>query len=116
MQGRISHTLGGSMVLASEEDGDILLYRIYYGLDLDINKKMKMIGEVFYDPSFIDPWNQGGGFFDSYYPNNDLQDTPVEKEEIFPLHLDFGFMYAFNESFRCGLHFQKPIIAFYWKF
>ena len=114
MQGRISHTIGGSMVFAAEEDDTILLYRLYYGLDLDINKKMKMIGEVFYDPSFMDPWDNG--IFDGYYEDRNLHDTPVEKWDIFPLHLDFGFMYAFNESLRIGLHFQKPIIAFYWKF
>jgi len=97
-------------------DHDEFLFRAYYGLDLDINKKMKMIGEIFYDPSFLEVWDRaGGGFFDNY-SSIDLQDSPVDKNEILPIHLDFGFMYAFNESFRCGIHFQAPVVAFYWKF
>jgi len=114
--GRISHTFGLGTTIYSDIDDTKLLYRAYYGLDLDINKKMKMIGEIFYDPSFLDPWDKDDGLFGGYYPDNDLQDTPIEKEEIFPIHLDFGFMYAFNKSFRCGIHFQAPVVAFYWKF
>ena len=117
--GRMSHTIGGSTIFyPSGNNNEIsMIYRIYYGIDLDINKKMKMIGEIFYDPSFIDPWDRGdGSLFGAYYTNTELQDQPVQKEEYFPIHLDFGFMYAFNESFRCGIHFQKPVIAFYWKF
>ena len=114
--GRISHTFGLSTTFYSDIEDTKLIYRAYYGLDLDINKKMKMISEVFYDPSFIDPWNMDAGIFGGNYINNELQDSPVEQEEIFPIHLDFGFMYAFNETFRCGIHFQWPVIAFYWKF
>jgi len=45
-----------------------------------------------------------------------LDDQSVEKPTDFsPIHLDFGFVYAVNESFRFGFHFQKPFIAFYWK-
>jgi len=115
--GRISHTFGLGTTFCSDVDDTKLLYRAYYGLDLDINKKMKMIGEIFYDPSFLDPWDRGsGGIFGGYYSGTNLQDLPVDKEEILPIHLDFGFMYAFNESFRCGIHFQAPVVAFYWKF
>ncbi len=115
--GRISHTFGLGTTFYNDVDDTKLLYRAYYGLDLDINKKMKMIGEVFYDPSFLDPWNNdSGGLFSGYYSHTELQDSPVDKEELLPIHLDFGFMYAFNESFRCGIHFQMPVVAFYWKF
>ena len=29
---------------------------------------------------------------------------------------DFGFLYAINDNFRLGLHFQQPYIEFYWEF
>ena len=32
--------------------------RAYYGLDVDINSKLKMIGELFYDPYFLELWQQ----------------------------------------------------------
>ena len=116
----MSHTIGGSTIFypsGNNNNETSMIYRIYYGIDLDINKKMKMISEIFYDPSFLDPWDrESGDMFGGYYSNTNLQDSPVDKKEILPIHLDFGFMYAFNESFRCGIHFQAPVIAFYWKF
>ena len=27
-----------------------------------------------------------------------------------------GFVYAFNNNFRFGIHFQQPWLGFYWKF
>ena len=46
-----------------------------------------------------------------------LSITPVDKPDNYrPVHLDFGFIYALNESFRFGIHFQRPFVAFYWKF
>ena len=51
-----------------------------------------------------------------YWDSEEMSDTPVEKPNDYnPLHLDFGFMYAVNESFRFGIHFQQPFVAFYWK-
>ena len=29
---------------------------------------------------------------------------------------DFGFLYAVNETFRLGIHFQEPYLVFYWEF
>ena len=116
LRGRISHTLGGNMQYFSLDDEPTVLYRTYYGLDVDINSKLKMIGELFYDPYFLELWQQFE--YESYYwSSEDFSDTPVNKPDNYrPIHLDFGFIYALNESFRFGIHFQRPFIAFYWKF
>ena len=29
---------------------------------------------------------------------------------------DFGFLYAVNNNFRIGLHFQQPYLDIYWEF
>ena len=29
---------------------------------------------------------------------------------------DFGFLYAINNNFRLGIHFQQPYIDIYWEF
>lgn len=116
LKGRTSHTVGGNVQIIS----DYYFYRLYYGLDVDINRKLKMIGEIFYDPHFSG--REEGLFGDGSSQNweyqlEDLSDSPLDKpssEE--DIHLDFGFMYAFNESFRFGIHFQPYIFAFYWKF
>jgi len=116
LRGRISHTLGGNMQYFSLDDKPTVLYRTYYGLDMDINSKLKMIGELFYDPYFLELWQQFE--YESYYwSSEDFSDTPINKPDDYrPIHLDFGFIYALNESFRFGIHFQRPFIAFYWKF
>ena len=113
LKGRISHTLGGNMQIIELEEVTVL-YRAYYGLDVDINSKLKMIGELFYDPYYLELWQQmeyDDGYWDSDY-NSDPVPNPNENGSV---HLDFGFMYAVNESFRFGIHFQKPFVAFYWK-
>ena len=119
LKGRISHTIGANIQYANTSEGNIF-YRAYYGIDVDINRKLKMIGEFFYDPWYVEIWDSGLRSED--YPDNlndglsEFSDSEVMKEDFSSLHLDFGFMYAFNESFRFGIHFQKPWVGFYWKF
>ena len=98
------------------EDDPIVLSRAYYGLDVDINPKLKMIGELFYDPYFLELWQKFEYVTDDW-STDDFSTTEVEKpDDHRPIHLDFGFIYALNESFRFGIHFQQPFVAFYWKF
>jgi len=115
LKGRISHTLGGNIQLFPSNDDLPLLYRVYYGLDVDINSKIKVISEIFYDPFFLELWQELE--YGDTWSTEDLSDDPISKPDDYrPIHLDFGFIYAINETFRFGLHFQKPFIAFYWKF
>jgi len=77
---------------------------------------LKMIGELFYDPYFLELWQQFE-YENNYWSSDDFSDSPVKKPDDYqPIHLDFGFIYALNESFRFGIHFQRPFVAFYWKF
>ena len=32
------------------------------------------------------------------------------------IDFDFGILYAINENFRVGLHFQQPYVDIYWEF
>ena len=72
---------------------------------------------TYYDPYFLELWQQFEFENHSdYYSSNDLDGDEIKKPDDYnPIHLDFGFMYAVNESFRFGMHFQKPFVAFYWK-
>lgn len=116
LRGRISHTFGGNMQYFTYKGEPTVFYRAYYGLDVDINSRLKMISEVFYDPNYLELWQRWDSQ-QSYWSSDQLSSTPVDKPTDYrPLHFDFGFMYALNESFRFGLHFQQPFIGFYWKF
>ena len=118
MRGRISNTVGALVQIPLNHD--TYPYRIYWGLDIDITPQLKMIGEAFYDPFFLELSQRAhydGPFSDNY--TYKIKDTPVTEDDfksIRPIHFDFGFIYAVNEHFRFGIHTQPYIIAFYWKF
>ena len=119
MKGRISSTVGAFFQAPTNGEWP---YRIFGSIDLDITSQLKMVGEVFYDPFFIDliqrnDLEYNGPFF-AQHAMYEVSDTEVTKDNFKsnrPIHFDFGFMYAVNENFRFGIHSQTPIIAFYWK-
>ncbi len=94
-QGRINHTVGAS---ATSYPGYDLMPRAYYAVSADARRSLKLIFEVFYDPY----WTSLLEF--------------AEDKEISAIDFDFGFIYAYSEQLRVGIHFQRPFIAFYYKF
>ena len=118
MRGRVSSTVGAFVQIPTNTD--VYPYRLFGSVDLDITRQLKMVGEVFYDPFFLDLYQRTDfeGPFTPHYAYK-VSENPVTKDDfnnIRPIHFDFGFMYAVNEHFRFGIHNQIPIIAFYWKF
>jgi len=124
MRGRISSTIGALVQIPLNHD--VYPYRIFGSLDLDITPQLKIIGEAFYDPFFLDINNRTEpddcfflGCLDKgnyTYKLSDVNVTEDDFKSIRPIHFDFGFMYAVNEHFRIGIHNQPYILAFYWKF
>ena len=118
MRGRVSNTVGALLQIPFNHD--TYPYRIYWGLDVDITPQLKMIGEAFYDPFFLDlsqRTHHDGPFSGNYtYKVKNIPVTEDDFKSIRPIHFDFGFIYAVNENFRFGIHTQPYIIAFYWKF
>ena len=94
-QGRINHTVGGSLTSYPGYDP---MPRAFYAINADARRTLKLIFEVFYDP---------------YWASN-LE--WMDGKNISDIDFDFGFIYAYNEQFRVGIHFQRPFIAFYYKF
>jgi hypothetical protein len=94
-QGRINHTVGASI---TSYPGYDLMPRAYYAVSADARRSLKLIFEVFYDPYWASMLEM------------------IEDEDISDIDFDFGFIYAYNEKFRIGIHFQRPFIAFYYKF
>jgi len=94
-QGRINHTIGATV---TSYPGYDTMPRAYYAVSADARKSLKLIFEVFWDPY----WASMLEF--------------MEEEKISDIDFDFGFIYARSENFRIGIHFQRPFIAFYYKF
>jgi hypothetical protein len=95
-----------------------LPYRVWASFEYDLRKNLKFVGSAWADngnksktfSSTIDDFlgegeNAGAGL---------IFDSPVGKETQFDF--DFGMLYAVNENFRIGVHFQQPYIDIYWKF
>ena len=94
-QGRINHTIGATLTTYPGYDP---MPRAYYGIHADARRNLKLIFEAFYDPY----WALALEF--------------SEESEISEFDFDFGFIYAYSENLQLGIHFQRPWIAFYYKF
>jgi hypothetical protein len=94
-QGRINHTIGATLTTYPGYDP---MPRAYYAIHADARRNLKLIFEAFYDP---------------YWASN-LEFA--EEKEISEFDFDFGFIYAYSENLQLGIHFQRPHIAFYYKF
>jgi len=95
-KGRNSYTLGASTTFHKANKP---MPRVYAAVHTDVRQDYKIIFEAFYDP---------------YWPSS--QEFFNETQNDFPLLFDLGFIYAYNENLRVGIHFQRPTIAFYYKF
>lgn len=94
-QGRVNHTIGATLTTYPGYDP---MPRAYYAVHADARRNLKLIFQAFYDP---------------YWASNlEL----AENKEISEFDFDFGFIYAYNESLQLGIHFQRPHVAFYYKF
>ena len=133
MRGRLSNTVGALIQVPASNlykystGKTIIPYRIFWGTDVDITPQLKMVGEAFYDPFFLDLNHRSGDscdnpfecIFGSNYTYKTSETNKITEDDfhsVRPIHFDFGFMYAVNEHFRFGIHTQPYIIAFYWKF
>ncbi len=94
-QGRINHTIGATLTTYPGYDP---MPRVYYAVHADARRNLKLIFQTFYDP-----------YWASLLEMN-------ERNNISDFDFDFGFIYAYSEQFRIGIHFQRPLIAFYYKF
>ena len=95
-QGRISWHAGLRGELNSvnvSNYSQLFSYRFYNGFDVDLNRRIKLLGELFYDPDYR---------------------NEVTKEKFWGT--DIGVMFAISESFRFLVHTQAPFFGLYWRF
>ncbi len=95
-QGRINYNFGSVLTYYPDED---LMTRVFAGIDVDARRNLKLLFELAYDP-----------YYAPFINREENEDTNTD------IHFDFGFLYAYNEKLRFGLHFQQPFFAVYYKF
>ena len=116
LKGQINQTIGLRTTISrtGEDDSWELFPRFYYGAEFDLTPKFKILVLGIYDEHMLEPYQLESPFGPDYLP---LKSSPISKDDdILPVHFDFGFIYALNNNFRFGIHFQKPWVGFYWKF
>ena len=104
-------TPGGDAISWSESSKYTVPFRTWLSLEYDLRKDLKFVGSAWVDNGY--KTMAFGDTFDDYTDNFSL-DSPGG--EVSMIYFDFGILYAVNESFRIGLHFQQPYIDFYWEF
>ena len=107
--------VNGQEFTLSGDDKYKIPIRVYGLFHYDLQKNIKFVASMAYDNSYRELefdkstedffGNVGDAFtFDSF------------RGEAAEFSFDFGFMYAVNDNFRIGVHFQQPYIDFHWEF
>jgi len=104
-------TPGGDAISWSESSKYSVPFRTWLSLEYDLRKDLKFVGSAWVDNGY--KTMAFGDTFDDYTDNFSL-DSPGG--EVSMIDFDFGILYAVNDNFRIGLHFQQPYIDFYWEF
>jgi len=111
--------LKGNLLIADStfqwmDSGEFFMpFRLFAGFEYDLSKNMKFLAEVWVDNgnkyrSFSDSW-------DDYFGDDTRFVLDGSGGDYSMLDFDFGFLYAVSETFRFGIHFQQPYLAFYWE-
>ena len=91
-------------------------FRLWASLDYDLRKDLKFVASMWADNGYK-TLNASTAFKD-YIGSDDSQVLSIDsirgKESL--VDFDFGILYAVNENFRIGVHFQQPFLDFYWEF
>ena len=95
-RGRVNYTFGASATYFPDVD---IMPRAYIAIDSDIRQSIKIIGQLYYD---------------EYLPDQYASTNDAEMDS--PINFDFGFIYAYNEHLRIGMHYQPLFAAIYMKF
>ncbi|SVB03046.1 uncharacterized protein METZ01_LOCUS155900 [marine metagenome] len=90
-------------------------FRAWISFEYDLQKKLKFVGSMWADNSSrtLDFEEVVEDYFGDEGESFSL-DSMSGKYSMFDF--DFGFLYAINNNFRLGVHFQQPYIDIYWEF
>ena len=91
--GRLAKTIGSEITFYRNYP---IMIRTYAGISYDLRKDLKLLSIISYDP-----------YWGSIQTDQDI---------TLPFYLDLGFIYAYNEHLRVGIHFQRYFFTIYYKF
>ena len=91
-------------------------FRCWLSLEYDLRTNLKFVGSAWIDNGY--KTLKLKQTVDDYLG---LDSSPAfsldsPKGDASMIDFDFGILYAVNDNFRVGIHFQQPYIDFYWEF
>ncbi|HIE42106.1 MAG TPA: hypothetical protein EYP95_02505 [Nitrospinaceae bacterium] len=91
-------------------------FRCWLSLEYDLRTNLKFVGAAWIDNGYktMDLEQTIEDYFGDDGSASFSLDSP--KGDVSMIDFDFGILYAVNENFRVGVHFQQPYIDFYWEF
>lgn len=113
----VDEASGDTLHLAwSDESKYKLPFRYWLSLEYDLRKNLKFVGSAWIDNGY--KTMEFSQTIDDYFGNDDTPSFSLDspKGTVSMIDFDFGLLYAVNENFRIGVHFQQPYLDFYWEF
>ena len=106
----------GVTVAWSEDSRYSIPFRCWASLEYDLRKDLKFVGSLWADNGYKTMTLERT--IDDYFGNDGSASFSIDspKGEVSMIDFDFGLLYAVNDNFRIGLHFQQPFIDIYWEF
>jgi len=99
------------------EDGKYKVpFRTWLSIEYDLRKDLKFVSSAWIDNGYktmaLDQT------IDDYFGNDGSPSFSIDspRGEASLIDFDFGILYAVNDNFRFGVHFQQPYIDIYWEF
>lgn len=93
-------------------DSHFKAFRMFFGIDYDLTRRIKFISEIFYDEG--NRYLSFGDTLQEYFEHGFVNSNSLGDRKNFDF--DFGLTFSPNETLRIGMHFQQPFITIYWKF
>ena len=113
----IKKQIGDSLTLAwNKESNYSVPFRAWLSLEYDLRKDLKFVGSAWIDNGY--KTLEFEQTIDDYFGNDGTPSFSLDspKGDANMIDFDFGVLYAVNENFRIGVHFQQPYIDLYWEF
>ena len=91
-------------------------FRCWLSLEYDLRTNLKFVGSAWIDNGY--KTTKLSQTISDYLGTDGSPTFSLDspRGEASMIDFDFGMLYAVNDNFRVGIHFQQPYIDFYWEF
>ncbi len=97
----------------TNENANAFPFRIWAAFEYDLTKNLKFAAEVWADNAYR--YRTLSEVRQDYISDSTPFVLDAKNGEYRTVDVDFGFLYAVNDSFRIGVHFREAYFVFFWR-